>query len=333
MRTGHRFVLMHSIAISAAALGVTVHAEVATAQDKGAAKYPSRPIRLVVPFPPGGSNDILGRVLAHRLTQRLGQQVVVDNRAGGGSLIGTETVANAAPNGHTLLITSTAFTTSAAIQKLPYDPVKSFTPISLLGSGPAVLAVTPSFPGRSLKELMALAKSKPGQMRFASSGTGGINHFAGELFKGMAGLDIVHIPYKGGGPAMIDVMAGHVEMMFGTLTQSLPHMRSGKLRALAITSRERWPAVPDLPAIAETLPGYESMAWWGIFGPAALPRPIVATLNGEIRQILAEPEIVKWFQSEGAEPRIDTPEAFAAHIGEELAKWSRVAKANGIRLD
>lgn len=333
MKTQSRFVPIHAIVVFSAAFAGSIQYETASAQGTGTARFPTRPIRLIVPFPPGGSNDILGRVLAQRLTQRLGQQVVVDNRAGGNSLIGTELVANAAPNGHTLLITSTAFTTSAAIQKLPYDPKKSFTTISLLGSGPAVLSVTPSLPVRSTKDLIALAKAKAGQMRFASSGTGGINHFAGELFKNMAGVDIVHVPYKGGGPAMIDVIAGHLEMMFGTLTQSFPHMRSGKLRALATTSRERWPSLPDLPTISETLPGYESMAWWAIFGPAGLPRPIVATLNTEIRAILVEPEISKWFLSEGAEPRVDTPEALATHVAEELEKWSRVAKTNGIRLD
>ena len=333
MGTGQRAVLMHAIVLGSAALGLGAYAESSTAQGTSTPKYPSRPIRLIVPFPPGGSNDILGRAMAQRLTPRLGQQIVVDNRAGGGAVIGTEMVANAAPNGHTLLITSTAFTTSAAIQKLPYDPVKSFTPISLLGSGPAVVAVTPSQPMRSIKDLIDLAKAKPGQLRFASSGVGGINHFAGELFKNMAGVDLVHVPYKGGGPAMIDVMAGHVEMLFGTLTQTSPHMRSGKLRAIGITSRERWPSVPDLLTIAETLPGYESMAWWGIFGPAGLPESIVTMLNGEIRAILAEAEIAKWFFSQGAAPRLDTPAAFGKHIQDELTKWSRVAKANGIRLD
>lgn len=333
METRNRVALVPAIVIGVAACGLIAHAERATAQAAGTANFPSRPVRLIVPFPPGGSNDILGRVMAQRLTQRLGQQIVVDNRPGGGAVIGTELAANAAPNGHTLLITSTAFTTSAAVQKLPYDPIKSFTPISLLGTGPAVVAVTPSQPMRSIKELIAIAKAKPGQLRFASSGTGGTNHFAGELLKSMAGVDIVHVPYKGGGPAMIDVIGGHVEILFGTLTQTSPQMRSGKLRAIGITSRQRWPSVPDLPAVAETLPGYESMAWWGIFGPAALPQPIVTMLNSEIRSILAEPEITKFFLTEGSEPLIDTPEAFAKLLVAELAKWRRVAKASGIRID
>lgn len=333
MKAGSRFVSMHAVVVFSAAFAASVQSGTASAQAAAGARYPARPIRLIVPFPPGGSNDILGRVLAQRLTQRLGQQVVVDNRAGGNAVIGAELVANAAPTGYTLLITSTAFTTSAAIQKLPYDPRKSFTSISLLGSGPAVLAVNPGLPARSTKELIAMAKAKAGQMRFASSGTGGINHFAGELFKNMAGVDILHVPYKGGGPAMIDVMAGHLEMMFGTLTQSSPHMRSGKLRALAMTSKERWPTLPDIPTIAETLPGYESMAWWAIFGPAAMPRAIVTLLNTEIRAILVEPDVSKWFVAEGAEPRVDSPEALAAHVAEELEKWGRVAKTNGIKLD
>ncbi len=333
MKTRHRFVPLYSIVVFAAAFVGSIHSTIASAQGTGGASFPTRPIRLIVPFPPGGSNDILGRMLAQRLTQRLGQQIVVDNRAGGNAIIGTDLVAKAVPNGYTLLITSTAFTTSAAIQKLPYDPRKSFTSISLLGSGPAVLAVTPALPVRSTKELIAMAKGKAGQLRFASSGTGGINHFAGELFKNMAGVDIVHVPYKGGGPAMIDVMAGHLEMMFGTLTQSSPHMRSGKLRALAMTSKERWPTLPDIPTIAETLPGYESMAWWAIFGPAGLPAPIVTTLNTEIRAVLVETDVAKWFTSEGAQPRVDRPEALTSHVAEELEKWSRVAKTNAIKVD
>jgi tripartite-type tricarboxylate transporter receptor subunit TctC len=333
MKALDRLVSQYSIAAFGAAFVGSIHCTIASAQGAGVASYPTRPIRLIVPFPPGGSNDILGRMLAQRLTQRLGQQVVVDNRAGGNAIIGTDIVAKAVPNGYTLLITSTAFTTSAAIQKLPYDPRKSFTSISLLGSGPAVLAVTPALPVRSTKELIAMAKGKAGQLRFASSGTGGINHFAGELFKNMAGVDLVHVPYKGGGPAMIDVMAGHLELMFGTLTQSSPHMRSGKLRAIAMTSKERWPSLPDIPTIAETLPGYESVAWWAIFAPAGLPAPIVTTLNAEIRAILVEPEVAKWFTIQGAEPRVDSPEALASHVAEELDKWSRVAKTNAIKVD
>ncbi len=333
MKAGNRLVPLYSIAAFAGAFVGSIHCTIAGAQGAGVASYPTRPIRLIVPFPPGGSNDILGRMLAQRLTQRLGQQIVVDNRAGGNAIIGTDIVAKAVPNGYTLLITSTAFTTSAAIQKLPYDPRKSFTSISLLGSGPAVLAVTPALPVRSTKELIAMAKGKAGQLRFASSGTGGINHFSGELFKNMAGVDLVHVPYKGGGPAMIDVMAGHLEMMFGTLTQSSPHMRSGKLRAIAMTSKERWPTLPDIPTIAETLPGYESVAWWAIFAPAGLPAPIVTTLNSEIQAILVEPEVAKWFNIQGAEPRGDNPKALASHVAEELDKWSRVAKTNAIKVD
>jgi tripartite-type tricarboxylate transporter receptor subunit TctC len=289
---------------------------------------------MIVPFPPGGSNDILGRFIAQKMTEQMGQQTIVDNRAGADGVIGSEMAARAVPDGHTLLIVSTTFTMNPAIHKLPYDTVKAFTPVALIASGANVLAITPSLPINSLKELIALAKSKPGQVRYASSGIGGFNHFGGELFNTMAGVNLLHIPYKGGGPAMVDVMGGQVEVVFGTLIQALPHIRSGKLKPLGVGSARRSPLLPGVPTIAEAgVPGYDGSIWWGILGPAGMPPAIVTRLNAEVGKILRDPEMAKRLTAEAAEPVIDTPEAFARLIANDIAKWSRIAKQAGIRAE
>jgi tripartite-type tricarboxylate transporter receptor subunit TctC len=221
-----------------------------------------------------------------------------------------------------------------AIHRLPYDPVKSLAPISLIGAGANVLAVTPSLPVKTIKELIALAKSKPGQLHYASSGVGGFNHFGGELFKSLAGVSILHVPYKGGGPAMVDVMTGQVEILFGTLIQALPHVRSGKLKPLGVSSAKRSPILPDVPTIADAgVPGYDGSIWWGILGPAGIPGPIVTKLNTEIGAIMRDPEMAKRLVAEAAEPVIDTPEAFARLIVNDIAKWNRIAREAGIRAD
>jgi len=244
------------------------------AQAADAAKdFPHRPMRMIVPFPPGGSNDILGRFIAQKLTGRLGQQTVVDNRGGADGIIGTDLAAKAAPDGYTLLIVSTSYAMNPAIHKLPYDPLKSLAPVALIGTGPNLLATGPGVPANSVKELIALAKAKPGHLRYASSGIGGFNHFGGELFKSLAGIDMVHVPYKGGGPAMIDVMSGQVEVLISTLIQALPHIRSGKLKALGVGSAKRTPVLPDVPAIAETIPNYDGSIWWGILARQECPPP------------------------------------------------------------
>lgn len=292
--------------------------------------FPTKPIRMIVPFPPGGSNDILGRFMAQKLTERLGQQTVVDNRGGADGIIGTELAARAAPDGYTLLIVSTSYAMNPAIHKLPYDPLKSLTPVALIGTGPNLLATTPSVPASSVKELIALAKAKPGQLRYASSGIGGFNHFGGELFKSLAGIDMVHVPYKGGGPAMIDVMSGQVEVLVSTLIQALPHIRSGKLKALGVGSAKRSPALPAVPTIAETIPGYDGSIWWGILAPAGLPAAILGKLNTEIGVILRDPESAKRLAAEAAEPEIAPPAAFGKIIAADIAKWSRIAKQAGI---
>ena len=316
------------------ALGLFCACATAAAQTPDASRFPTKPIRLIVPFPPGGSNDILGRFLAQKMSDRLGQQTIVDNRAGADGIIGTELAARAPADGHTLLIVSTSYTMNPAIHKLPYDPVKSLAPISLIASGGNVIAVHPSLPIKTVKELIAVAKAKPGQLRYASSGIGGFNHFGGELFNTMAGVKLVHVPYKGGGPAMLDVMSGQVEMTFCTLIQALPHMRSGKLKALGVGSARRSPLLPEVPTIAESgVPGYDGTIWWGVLGPAGIPGAIVTRLNTEIGVILRDPEMGKRLVAEAAEPVIETPEAFGKLIVNDIGKWGSVAKQAGLRAE
>jgi tripartite-type tricarboxylate transporter receptor subunit TctC len=316
------------------ALGLFCACATAAAQTPDASRFPTKPIRLIVPFPPGGSNDILGRFLAQKMSDRLGQQTIVDNRAGADGIIGTELAARAPADGHTLVIVSTSYTMNPAIHKLPYDPVKSLAPISLIASGGNVIAVHPSLPIKTVKELIAVAKAKPGQLRYASSGIGGFNHFGGELFNTMAGVKLVHIPYKGGGPAMLDVMSGQVEMTFCTLIQALPHMRSGKLKALGVGSARRSPLLPEVPTIAESgVPGYDGTIWWGVLGPAGIPGAIVTRLNTEIGVILRDPEMGKRLVAEAAEPVIETPEAFGKLIVNDIGKWGSVAKQAGLRAE
>ena len=323
------------LALGAFALTLISATGGAAAQGADAARsFPSKPIRLIVPFPPGGSNDILGRFMAQKMTERLGQQTIVDNRAGADGIIGTELASRAPPDGYTLLIVSTSYTQNPAVHKLPYDPVKSLMAIAMIGSGANVLAVTPSLPVKSLKELIALAKSKPGALLYASSGIGGFNHFGGELFKTMAGVNLVHVPYKGGGPAMIDVMTGQVEVLFGTLIQALPHIRSGKLRPLGVGSAKRSPVLPDVPTISEAgVRGYDGSIWWGILGPAGIPAPIVTKLNAEIATVLRDPDTAKRLSAEAAEPVIESPEAFAKLIANDVEKWKRIAKQSGMRAE
>ena len=299
-----------------------------------AQSYPNRPIRLIVPFPPGGSNDIVARVIGQQLGERLGKPLVVDNRSGAGGLIGTETAVNAIPDGYTLLIVSVAYSYSPALYKLPYDPVKAVAPVAQLGTGPNSLVVHPSVAAKSVKELIALAKAKPGQLNYATAGIGTFQHMSSELFRIMSGVDIVHIPYKGGGPATLAVIAGQAQISIGSLLQTLPHIRSGKLRPLATGGAKRAPALPDAPTVAEAgVPGYEANNWWGIVGPAATPPAIVKKLNSEVAAVLATPETQKWFVSEGAEAVTRTPEEFRKWILAEMVKWTKVAKQAGIKAE
>jgi tripartite-type tricarboxylate transporter receptor subunit TctC len=326
----------HGIAgtIAAGAVLLSLYAVNAAGQPGDALKFPSKPIRMIVPFPPGGSNDILGRFVAQKMSERLGQQTIVDNRAGADGIIGTEVAVRAPADGYTVLIVSTTYTMNPAIHKLPYDPVSSLTPISLIASGGNVLASNPSLPVHSVKELIVLAKAKPGLIRYASSGVGGFNHFGGELFNSLAGVKLVHIPYKGGGPAMLDVMSGQVEIVFCTLIQALPHVRSGKLKPLGVGSAKRSPLLPQVATIAESgVPGYDGSIWWGVLGPAGIPGAIVAKLNAEIGAILRDPEMAKRLVAEAAEPVVDTPEAFGSLIVNDISKWTRIARQAGIRTE
>jgi tripartite-type tricarboxylate transporter receptor subunit TctC len=301
------------------------------AQTPDVSRFPTKPIRMIVPFPPGGSNDILARFIAQKMSERLPQQTIVDNRPGADGIIGTELAARAPSDGHTVLIISISYTMNPAIHKLPYDPIKAFAPIGQIASGPNVICSHPSFAAHNVKELIALARAKPGELRYATSGIGGVNHFQGELFNNLAKVKLTHIPYKGGGPSMLDVMTGQVEVVFGTLIQALPHIRSGKLKPLGVGSAKRSPILPQVPTIAETVHGYDGSIWWGVLAPAGVPGPIVNKLNGELNAILREPEMAKRLTAEAAEPATTTPEVFGKLIVSEIEKWSHVAKQAGIR--
>ena len=297
-----------------------------------AQSYPGKPVRLIIPFPPGGSNDVVGRMIAFQLAERLGRQVVADNQGGAGGIIGTDAAAKAAPDGHTLLLISVAYAFGASMYKLPYDPATAFAPVALLGTGPVVLAVTAKLPVNSLKELIALAKGKPGELNYASAGVGSFQHLASSLFKLQSGLDIVHIPFKGGGPAMMDVIAGNTQIAIGSLIQTLPHIRSGRLKPLGVGSAARVPALPDVPTISEAgVPGYEATNWWGIVAPAGTPRPVIERLHRELSVILASAETKKRFEREGGEAAQMTPEEFGRFIAAETTKWAKVVKEAGIR--
>jgi len=301
----------------------------AVAQD-----YPTRPVRMIVPFPPGGSNDIVARMVAMQLTERLGKSVVVDNRGGAGGRIGYETAATSHPDGHTLLIISAAYAFMPAMHKLPFDPVKSFVPVALLGRGANSLAVFPGLGVNSVKELVAMAKAKPGQLNYASAGVGTFQHLGSELFRIMAGIDVVNVPFKGGGPATLSVVAGQAQIAIGTLIQSLPHVRTGRLRLLGVGGSQRLAILPDVPTIAEAgVPGYEAYNWWGIVAPAGTPAAITQRLRREITAVVASQEVQKWFTAEGAEAVNRTPEEFNQWIVAEIAKWGKVVKQAGIKAE
>ena len=294
-----------------------------------AQNYPDRPLRLIVPYAPGGGTDLTSRLIARRLSENFRQQVIVDNRAGGAGNIGCEIAAQSAPDGYTLLMAGISFSINVSIfPKLNYDPVKDFDPVSLVATVPLIVVVHPSVPATSIKELIALARAKPGTLNYASGGTGTANHIAGELFKYMTATDIVHVPYKGGGPAIADVVGGQVQLLFNTMTSTVGFMNSGKLRALAVTGKQRSPGVPNLPTVAEAgVPGFDVGAWFGIVVPRGTPRPLVASLNSEIVRITRLPEAREQFAAQGAEAIGSTPEEFGRHLRAEIDKWAKVAKA------
>ena len=308
-------------------------ATVAYAQSTGA--YPTRPVRIVVPQSPGASTDMTARFIAQRLTPALGQSVIVDNRPGAGSLIGTEVVAKSTPDGHTLLVVAASLTLNPVLHKnLGYDPVRDFAPITQLSSFPNMITVHPSVPVKSVKDLIALAKAKPGSLNYGSSGTATGTHLSAELFKHMTGTEMVHVPYKGGGPAVQALLGAQVHLNFATVSSVLPHVKAGKLRGLAVTTAKRSAVLPDVPTIAEAgVPGYDHGPWNGFLAPAKTPRAVVARLNEETVRILNSPETRQFFLSEGAEPVGNKPEEFAAVIKSEIAKWAKVVQAAGIKAD
>jgi tripartite-type tricarboxylate transporter receptor subunit TctC len=316
------------VAGAALALGVTVWAAAAAAADA----YPTRSIRLIIPFPPGGSNDVVGRIIANQLGQKLGQTVFVDNRAGAGGVVGTDLAAKATPDGYTLLIISIAHAVNPWLYKLPYDPLKDFVPVAIIATGTNVLTVNPKVPVHSVKELVDLAKQKPGVLNYASAGIGSFQHLSGELFKLTAGLDIQHVPYKGGGPSMLAVIAGEAEVMFSSIVQTVPSIQSGQLRALATGGEKRSPILPDLPTIAEAgVAGYVATNWWGIIAPVGTPQPVVDKVHGAVEEVLTSAETKKYLDNEGAAPVPMSAADFGKFIASETEKWGPVVKKAGMK--
>lgn len=300
------------------------------------AKWPTKPVKWVVPFPPGGAMDVIARTLGDRLAQDLGQPFVIENRPGAGGNIGADYVAKQPADGHTIMITSIGMATNKALYaKLSYDPVKDFTPVSLLAVVPNVLVVnTARNPDKSVQDVLAHARREPGKLTYASAGNGTSIHLAGEVFASMAKLQLLHIPYKGSGPAVTDMLGGQVDLMFDSITSARPHILSGKLQALGVTSARRSSALPDVPTIAEAgVPGYEVSPWFAVFAPAGTPADVVAKLNKALIATMRQPEILKKLESVGAEPIGSTPQALAEHLNKELVRWGALIKERDIRLD
>ena len=292
----------------------------------GAQSFPTKPIRFIVPFPPGGGNDTMARAFGQKMTEGFAQQVVIDNRPGAGGNIGAETAARALPDGYTLFLGGVgSHGINPGLQKVPYDPIADFSPISLIASAPLVIVVPLSLPAKSVGDLISLAKAKPGALNYASSGNGTIAHLSAELLNAMAKIKLEHIPYKGTGPALTDLLGGRVQVMFNSAVSIMPQVRAGKLRAIAMTATQRSPAIPDVPTVAESgIPGYEAASWYGVLAPAKTPRPIIMKLNGEIVRIAQAPDVRERLAADGADPIGSSPEAFAVHIKRELARWARV---------
>ncbi len=295
--------------------------------------YPTKPIRLVVPYPPGGPTDFVGRAVAAKLTELLGQTVVVDNRPGAGTVIGSELISRATPDGYNLLFGTGGgtFLAPLILPKVPYDPQKDFAPVAMLVMSPQVLVVHPSTGANSVKELIAVAKSKPGQLNFSSVGTGTSPHLGGELFKALAGVDIVHVPYKGTAPGMTDLIAGRVQLAFSSIPTVLTHVQAGRLKMLGTGGTRRSAALPDIPPIADTLPGYELVTWYAIFAPTGTPAAIVNRLNAEIAKVLKDPDIQKRLGEQGLEPVVMTPQELKRYTETDVSRWTRLIKAANIK--
>jgi tripartite-type tricarboxylate transporter receptor subunit TctC len=313
------------------ALGLALAATSSLAQG-----WPAKPVRLVIPFPAGGSTDIVGRLIGDRLSQRLGQSVVIDNRAGAGGTMGSDLVAKAVPDGYTMLMgTSSTHAIAASLYgKLPYDPIKDFSPVALLGTATILLVIHPSVPAKSVGELIALAKARPGQLMFGSTGNGSVSHLTAEHFKSLAGIDIQHVPYKGDSPMTMDLVSGRIALAFGTAVAFLPYVQEGRLQALAVTDAKPSPVAPRLPTVAASgLPGFEALQWFGILAPAGTPREIVARLNGEIAEILQMPDVRERLQALGIQIVGGSPDQFAGFMRTETAKWGRIVRDSGAKVD
>ena len=318
----------HWLALACAAL-------CAAAPSAWANGYPEKPVKLVVPYPPGGPTDIVARVVAQKLQEQMGQPFVIDNRPGAGGNIGAEAVAHSAPDGYTLVVATTAHAINPSLfPKLNYSLTKDLTPISQLTSGPLVIVTSPATPANNVKELISLAKSKPGGLSYASSGNGQSTHLSAELFNTMAGVKMTHVPYKGSAPALTDVMGRQADLMFDTMLSSMPHVKSGKLKALAVTSSQRSPSAPDIPTVAESgLAGYAAIAWNGLLAPAGTPPDVVNRLNAELKKVLETPEVRQRFEAQGFSAAWDTPAAFGSFLQSEVDKWGKAVKASGARID
>lgn len=304
--------------------------------DARAQAWPAKPVRFILGFPPGGGSDILGRIVAARMQEQMGQSVVIENRPGASGNIAAEQVAKAAPDGYTIYLAQIAAVAISPplFPKLGYDPLRDFAPISLIATGPNVLVVHPSLPVKNVKDLIALARQQPGQMNYASVGPGSIQHLAGESFNLLAGVKTVHVPYKGSSPAGLDLMAGQVAFMFDSTPPITSFIKSGRMRALAVTTPKRSPLLPEVPTVVESgLPGFDFATWWGLMAPAGTPRPIIDRLNAELGTSLQRPDVRERILGVGAEPAHTTPEAFGALIRSEIARWARVIKAAGVKVD
>ena len=321
---------MHFLVLSAALTLAPL-----AAQAQGAANFPAKPIRLIIPYPPGGGSDTIARPLMSRMGENLKQQIIVDNRGGAGGNIGMEIAAKSPPDGHTIVfaLTAQAAVNPALYRKIQYDPLKDFTPITLLATGPYILVVHPSLPAKSVKELIALARSRPNQIAYASSGNGSGGHLANELLDHMAKVKMLHVPYKGGGPALVDLLAGNVQVLFSTWVSSRPHIESGRIRALGVSTAKRLPGV-DLPTIAEAgVPGFDAGVWYAFLAPAGTPRDIVQKLNAEIVRAASTPEYRGILSKASIELVGSTPEELAKFMKSEIVKWARVVKEAGVRVD
>jgi tripartite-type tricarboxylate transporter receptor subunit TctC len=297
--------------------------------------WPTRPVRMIVAYPPGGGTDIVGRVMAQKLTETLGHTVVIDNRGGASGNIGSELAARANPDGYTLLMGNVApnAINVSLFKKLAFDPVKDFTPVSLVAITPNILVVNPTVPVKTVKDLVALAKAKPGVLNFPSAGVGSSSHLAGELLKILAKVDMVHVPYKGGGPALVDTISGQMQLMFATMPAAMPHVKSGKVRPIAVTTEKRSQTMPELPTIGESVKGYEASTWYGLLAPAGTPAAIVTRLHQDTVKILAMPDMREKLGAQGIEPVGGTPAEFGAYIKSEISKWGRVIREAGIKAE